>query len=162
MYRVNLELGFKNVIKMISKPLSIKRLLRTPSHYWHIPYSFLSWFALANRMRRDISPGSSFATWVVHAVTAPSWSFCLRVAFIVHLIAGRKLSKCSIKTAYYSWKPRPRKPTSHMNRHHGTNVFTTEGYTVTSPTVYEPPQESELEYLSSYHRLDSEADNDGV
>ena len=95
-----------------------------------IIYSFLSWFALANRIRRAISPGSSFSAWVVHAVTAPSWAFFLGVAFIVYLIAGRKLSKRSIKAAYYNWKP---KLTAHTvgftNRCHGTDVFTRDGYT---------------------------------
>ena len=127
-----------------------------------IVYSFLSWFALANRIRRAISPGSSFATWVVHAVTAPSWSFCIGVAFIVYLIAGRKLSKHNIKTAYYSWKPKPTAHTAgYTNRRHGTDYFTADGYTVTSPTVYEPPRESEFGDLS-YHRYDIEAGNDGV
>ena len=144
-----------------------KKALRDtlPLLAYPIIYNFFSWFTLANRIRRNISPGSSFAAWVIHAVAAPTWAFFVGVAFIVYVIGLRKLSKHSIKRAYYSWKQsfagmRRRKGVTHDRAtSRFTDVLTAEGYTVTCPTAYEPPRESEDFENLSYHSYDSDAAN---
>ena len=119
-----------------------------------IIFNITSWFALANRIRRAVSPGSgsSHAIWVVHAVAAPTWAFFVGVTFIIYVIAKKKLTKQNIKKAAHSWKhtfTRMRRSSKLLQlatvNHPGTDVLTTEGYTVTSPTTWEPPSESESE-----------------
>ena len=135
-----------------------KKALRDtlPLLAYPIIYNFFSWFILANRIRRNISPGSSFTiwVWVIHAVTAPTYAFVVGVAFIVYVIGLKKLSKHSIKRAYYSWKQsfaRMKRQERLNHDHRLTDVLTAEGYTVTCPTVYEPPRESEDFDNLNYH-----------
>ena len=89
-----------------------------------------------------------------HAVTAPTYAFVVGVAFIVYVIGLKKLSKHSIKRAYYSWKQsfaRMKRQERLNHDHRLTDVLTAEGYTVTCPTVYEPPRESEDFDNLNYH-----------
>ena len=114
-----------------------------------IIYTFFDCFALVERIYHVISPGKVFSLLIVHALFGPSRGFLVGVIFIVYIIAKKKLTKASVKDAYRSWKHSFVKlrqqslsyRNSYSRRH--IDVFTADGYTETSPTLYEPPQESE-------------------
>ena len=90
---------------------------------------------------------------IVHALFGPSRGFLAGVIFIVYIVAKKKLVKASVKDAYRSWmhsfvRLRQRSSLSYRqvnsySRHHANDVLTADGYTKTSPTLYEAPQESE-------------------
>ena len=142
-----------------------KKALRNtlPLLAYPIIYISFDWFALANRIRQAVSPdtGNSYSLWILHAFAGPSRGFSVGVTFIVYVVVKKKLTKASVKEAYYSWKhsyARMRRSlvmkSSYQqvnsqydyNRHvrQATDVLTAEGYTETSPTLYEPPRESEV------------------
>ena len=117
-----------------------------------IIYTFFDCFALVDRIYQVISPGKVFSLRIVHALFGPSRGFLAGVIFIVYIIAKKKLTKASVKDAYRSWKLsfvklRQRSLSyrnSYSRRHmHAYDVFTADGYTETSPTLYVLPQESE-------------------
>ena len=117
-----------------------------------IIYTFFDCFALVDRIYQVTSPGKVLSLRIVHALFGPSRGFLVGVIFIVYIIAKKKLTKASVKDAYHSWKHsfvklRQRSLSyrnSYSRRHmHAYDVFTADGYTETSPTLYEPPQESE-------------------
>ena len=137
-----------------------KALKKTlPLLVYPIIFNIFSWFALANRIRRVISPGSSYASWVIHAIAAPTWAFFVGVMFIIYVIARKKLTKQNIKKAAHSWKhsfTRMKRPYMQfqvpIGAPAGTDALTTEGYTVTNPTTWEPKHESDFDDVnySSY------------
>ena len=57
-----------------------------------IIYNITSWFTLANRIRRAIFPGGSYASWIIHAIAAPTWASSAGIVFIIYVIAKKKLT----------------------------------------------------------------------
>lgn len=116
-----------------------------------IIYNFFSWFTLANRVRRSISPDpdSSHVSWIIHAVAAPTWASFAGITFIVYIIAKKKLTKQAILKALKSWKRTLKRKENTNPRFSAkrpvTDVLTGEGYTVTAPSEFEVPQESEVD-----------------
>ena len=113
-----------------------------------IIYNISSWFTLANRIRRAIFPGGSYASWIIHAIAAPTWASSAGIVFIIYIIAKKKLTKKSIVKAAHSWrKILSNKPVTQVNNKPAvvTDVLTMDGYTEAYPTEYDPPQESEFD-----------------
>ena len=57
-----------------------KKVLKNslPLLAYPIIYNISSWFTLANRIRRAIFPGGSYASWMIHAIAAPTWGSLAR------------------------------------------------------------------------------------
>ena len=117
-----------------------------------IIYTCFDCFALVDRIVQVVSPGRVYSLRIVHALFGPSRGFLAGVIFIVYVVAKKKLVKASVKDAYRSWmhsfvRLRHRslsyRQVNSYSRRHANDVLTADGYTETSPTLYEPPQESE-------------------
>ena len=129
--------------------VALKKTL--PLLVYPIIYNISSWFPIINRIWQDVYRKNSYAMWIVHAASSPSWAFFVGGTFIVYVIVKKKFTKESIRTAANSWKRTfMRKRRSYVQlddqmpstTHPGTDVFTAEGYTGTSPTTWEPEHES--------------------
>ena len=128
-----------------------KKVLKNslPLLAYPIIYNISSWFTLANRIRRAIFPGGSYASWMIHAIAAPTWASLAGIVFIIYITAKKKLTKHSIVKAAHSWSKtftRPsKKPVKQDSIEPPADVLTEDGYTEVCPTEYEPPQESEFD-----------------
>ena len=128
-------------------PLSTLPLLAYP-----IIYTCFDCFALVDRIVQVVSPEEVYGLRIVHALFGPSRGFLAGVIFIVYIVAKKKLTKDSIKDGYRNWmhslvRLRQQSSLSYRqvnsySRHHANDVLTADGYTETSPTLYESPQES--------------------
>ena len=133
--------------------VALKRSI--PLLAYPIIFNISSWFPIINRFWRGVSRrNDSFIIWVGHAVSSPSWAFFVGGTFIIYVIVKKKFTKENIRIAADSWKHTfKRKRRSYVQFHDhmpsaihpGTNVFTAEGYTVTSPTTWDPDQDGDLE-----------------
>ena len=130
-----------------------KKVLKNslPLLAYPIIYNISSWFTLANRIRRAIFPGGSYATWIIHAIAAPTWASLAGIVFIIFIIAKKKFAKHSIVKAAHSWRKTftrlSKKPVQQdsIKPPAVTDVLTKDGYTEVCPTEYEPPPESEFD-----------------
>ena len=111
-----------------------------------IIFQILGWLALANRLYHTISDSytKEEVLWVVHAVADPSWGFFSGVTFVLHLLFLGKFKLYKTRH-FFSCCKKSYQEISQNARYNtfGTIVSGTE--TVTSPTEYEPENESTIE-----------------
>jgi uncharacterized membrane protein len=154
---VNTSLAYSKAIKQ-TLPLIV----------YPFTYQLLSLYAIANRIYQAIHKGHIYKwMFIVHSATAPSWGYFAPVFTIIYMIVFHKSSKkffSKIKAKCFS------RVVSSTNHHQPINddddddvnrkLMDTNDHltrygvtTVTHPTAYDIPTESELDDNDKYEHL---------